>query len=132
MLDFFTDFADALVPIVAIIAVFGSPVLIALFYFRHLNRREQRLAETLQAMIGSSQEVPLELLQGLMGSRRDDREYLLRRGAIMGSLGIGISLFGWIGADSREVVGIGFLVLAVGLGYLGLAWVRRNNEQAAD
>lgn len=131
MLDWVTEIVDALVPIVAIVSTMGAPVVIAMLYFRHINRREQRLAEMLQAMIRSDQDVPVELLHGLMALRRDDIDYL-PRGAVLTSIGVGVGLFGWVGADSLEVVGIGLLIVAIGVGYLVLAKVRRDNKPAVD
>lgn len=130
MLDWVTEVVDALIPIVAIVSTMGVPVVIAILYFRHISRREQRLAEILQAMINSDQDVPVELLQGLMGSRRDDIDYM-PRGAVLTSIGVGVGLFGWVGADT-DIVGIGLLILAVGVGYLVLAKVRRDNDPAVD
>ena len=59
MLEWFTDFFDALVPIVAILGAFGTPLIVAMLYFRYLNLREQRLADTLQSIINSNQEIPV-------------------------------------------------------------------------
>lgn len=131
MLDWVIEIVDALVPIVAIVSTMVAPVVIAMLYFRHINRREQRLAEMLQAMIRSDQDVPVELLHGLMALRRDDIDYL-PRGAVLTSIGVGVGLFGWVGADSLEVVGIGLLIVATGVGYLVLAKVRRDNKPAVD
>ena len=48
MIDWFTEFADALVPLFGIVAFFGTPIAITMLYFRYLNLHEQRLADTLQ------------------------------------------------------------------------------------
>ena len=132
MLEWFTDFFDALVPIVAMLGAFGTPLIFAMLYFRYLNLREQRLAATLQSIINSNQEIPLELLDRMMGARKDDPHYSVCRGVMMTSLGIGVGLFGWVGTNSLSVVGIGLLIVCIGLGYLVFARVRGNDDLAAD
>ena len=132
MLEWFTDFFDALVPIVALLGAFGTPLIVAMLYFWYLNLREQRLADTLQSIINSNQEIPLELLDRMMGASKDDPHYSVRRGVMMTSLGIGVGLFGWVGTNSLSVVGIGLLIVCIGLGYLVFARVRGNDDLAAD
>lgn len=132
MIDWFTEFADALVPLFGIVAFFGTPIAITMLYFRYLNLREQRLADTLQSIINSNQEIPLELLDRMMGASKDDPHYSVRRGVMMTSLGIGVGLFGWVGTNSLSVVGIGLLIVCIGLGYLVFARVRGNDDLAAD
>lgn len=132
MIDWFTEFADALVPLFGIVAFFGTPIAITMLYFRYLNLREQRLADTLQSIINSNQEIPLELIDRMMGASKDDPHYSVRRGVMMTSLGIGVGLFGWVGTNSLSVVGIGLLIVCIGLGYLVFARVRGNDDLAAD
>ena len=132
MIDWFTEFADTLVPLFGIVAFFGTPIAITMLYFRYLNLREQRLADTLQSIINSNQEIPLELLDRMMGASKDDPHYSVRRGVMMTSLGIGVGLFGWVGTNSLSVVGIGLLIVCIGLGYLVFARVRGNDDLAAD
>ena len=132
MIDWFTEFADALVPLFGIVAFFGTPIAITKLYFRYLNLREQRLADTLQSIINSNQEIPVELLDRMMGARKDDPHYSVCRGVMMTSLGIGVGLFGWVGTNSLSVVGIGLLIVCIGLGYLVFARVRGNDDLAAD
>ncbi len=132
MIDWFTEFADALVPLFGIVAFFGTPIAITMLYFRYLNLHEQRLADTLQSIINSNQEIPLELLDRMMGASKDDPHHSVRRGVMMTSLGIGVGLFGWVGTHSLSVVGIGLLIVCIGLGYLVFARVRGNDDQAAD
>ena len=132
MLEWFTDFFDALVPIVAMLGAFGTPLIVVMLYFRYLNLREQRLADTQQSIINSNQEIPVELLDRMMGARKDDPHYSVCRGVMMTSLGIGIGLFGWVGTNSLSVVGIGLLIVCIGLGYLVFARVRGNDDLAAD
>ena len=132
MIDWFTEFADALVPLFSIVAFFGTPIAITMLYFRYLNLHEQRLAATLQSIINSNQEIPSELLDRMIGASKDDPHYSVRRGVMMTSLGIGVGLFGWVGTNSLSVVGIGLLIVCIGLGYLVFARVRGNDDQAAD
>ena len=132
MIDWFTEFADALVPLFGIVAFFGTPIAITMLYFRYLNLHEQRLAATLQSIINSNQEIPSELLDRMMGASKDDPHYSVRRGVMMTSLGIGVGLFGWVGTNSLSVVGIGLLIVCIGLGYLVFARVRGNDDLAAD
>ena len=132
MLEWFTDFFDALVPIVALLGAFGTPLIVAMLYFRYLNLREQRLADTLQSIINGNQEIPVDLLDRMMGASKDDPHHSLRRGVMMISLGIGVGLFGWVGMNSLAVVGIGLLIMCIGFGYLVFAIVQGNDDQAAD
>ncbi len=132
MIDWFTEFADALVPLFGVVAFFGTPIAITMLYFRYLNLHEQRLAATLQSIINSNQEIPSELLDRMMGASKDDPNYSVRRGVMMTSLGIGVGLFDWVGTNSLSVVGIGLLIVCIGLGYLVFAGVQGNGDLAAD
>ena len=58
---------DALVPLFAVVAIFGMPVFIILIIFYFDKRNKEQFHSTLQKLIESGQELSPELLQSIPG-----------------------------------------------------------------
>jgi hypothetical protein len=105
----------ALAPVICAI-VFGCPVAIVavLLYYRH--RKNVLLHRTLAAMIEKGTPIPPGLLAGdKEKAPRSD----LRRGVILASVGLGITIF--FLAQKDDAWGIGMIPFLIGIGYL-IVW----------
>ena len=121
---------EILIPIFGIVGVFGMPVFIVLivFYFEKINK--EQFHTTLQKLIESGQELSPDLLQSIPGYKVDKNgdKNDIRSGTITAAVGIGIALFGHIGAEEEALVGIGLLVFSIGLGILVYGIYNRNKK----
>ena len=115
-----------LLPILSVLAVFGSPVaILGLFlYFRH--RRNKMFHETLRAMVEKGVPIPPELLSGgatlANGSNLGRRGiHDLRNGLILIGLGAGVMLLGANAGFSK----LGLIPIFIGLAMIA-AWLIGN------
>lgn len=115
-----------LLPIISVLAVFGSPVAILalFFYFRH--RRNRMFHETLRAMVEKGVPIPPELLSGgatlANGSNLGRRGiHDLRNGLILIGLGVGVMLLGSSAGFSK----LGSIPIFIGLAMIA-AWLIGN------
>jgi hypothetical protein len=120
-----------LIPVIAILSVFGSPVVIIglFFYFRH--RRNSMLHETLRAMVEKGVPIPPELLAGggaalannFNAARRGITD--LRNGLILIGVGAGIMALG----SEAGFAKLGLIPLFIGVAMI-VAWLIGNKMKA--
>ena len=121
---------ELLVPLFAIVGVFGMPVFIVWIVHRYKGKGEQAFHDTLQELIKSGQELSPDVIAGFPGYRgsgsgkgykeRND----IRTGLITFGTGVGLALFGYV--IDTDLVGIGLLVLFIGLGILAYGMYAKN------
>lgn len=112
----------AIVPIVAIVFVFGLPALLifTIFYFRYKNRKAKyRLAE--QAL-ASGQQLPPEFFEGM------EKQDLRSKGIKNIFLGIGLFIFLWAITENFGLGCIGLLIMFTGFGQLVTYYTRPENR----
>lgn len=112
----------AIIPIVAIIFVFGLPALLIfiIFYFRYKNRKAKyRLAE--QAL-AKGQQLPPEFFEGM------ERQDLRSKGIKNIFLGIGLFIFLWAITENFGLGCIGLLVMFTGFGQVVTYFSRPENR----
>ena len=112
----------AIVPIVAIVFVFGLPALLIfiIFYFRYKNRKAKyRLAE--QAL-ASGQQLPPEFFEGM------EKQDLRSKGIKNIFLGIGLFIFLWAITENFGLGCIGLLIMFTGFGQLVTYYTRPENR----
>ena len=112
----------AIIPIVAIVFVFGLPALLIfiIFYFRYKNRKAKyRLAE--QAL-ASGQQLPPEFFESM------EKFDLRSRGIKNIFLGIGLFIFLWALTDEFGLGCIGLLIMFTGFGQLVTYYTRPENR----
>jgi len=120
---------DALVPLFAVVAIFGMPVFIILIIFYFDKRKKEQFHSTLQKLIESGQELSPELLQSIPGYKKENGERNdIRTGTITAAVGIGIALFGQFGVSETPLVGIGLLVFSIGLGILAYGIYNKDKK----
>lgn len=119
----------ALVPLFAVVAIFGMPVFIILIIFYFDKRNKEQFHSTLQKLIESGQELSPELLQSIPGYKKENGERNdIRTGTITAAVGIGIALFGQFGVSETPLVGIGLLVFSIGLGILAYGIYNKDKK----
>jgi hypothetical protein len=88
--------AGVVIPIVAILMVFGAPavtvILIVYFVFRHRERRQQLLNERIQRFLDAGQQLPESLMQATFEQPTTPIQHL-QHGILLLSLGIGLTVF---------------------------------------
>ncbi len=114
------DAAAIAIPIIAILMVFGAPaltvILVALFVFRHRERRQQLLNERIQKFLENGQPVPENLMED--GSSTPNGH--LNQGLILLGAGIGLTVF--LSLMTGFVIGsLGLILIGVGVAKI-LIW----------
>lgn len=107
---------ESLIPLIAIIFVFGMPVLIVMAVLRFRARRQQSVHDMVLKLADKGQPIPPELF---LEPGRKPRSAVATGLSLVGA-GIGLMGFFWF-ADAEEAMGLGFIPLMIGLGQL-LAW----------
>jgi|GEM_PF-6008517 hypothetical protein len=112
------------VPIVAILTVFGGPILLVIVLTRQSHKarqqRDRQRAETINRLLEAGKDIPVELLRedGALGPDRNLRKGLSNLGIGVGLL-LFLTLFLGIGIGS-----VGFIVIGLGLSQLAVwKWV---------
>lgn len=115
--------AATVVPVVAILAVFGGPVVvvlgIGLAFFAYQYRRRQLMHQTLNQMVEKGVDIPPHIAS-VFAEPKPDRDAPMRRGLLLSGLGIGLIIF-FFTIDVAIAAGVGAIPLSVGLAYL-LIW----------
>ncbi len=121
------DIIDAtmLIPIVAIVATFGMPVLIIflIFFFRYKNRKAKyRMAEQILA---SGQPLPGNFFSTSSTETADTRS----KGIKNAFLGLGLFIFLWAITDEFSIGCIGLLVMCIGLGQIVIHYTQEKKDK---
>lgn len=102
------------VPIIALLMVFGAPavtiVLVALFVFRHRERRQQLLNERIQKFLENGQPVP----ENLMEESSPTPARHLNQGLVLLGAGAGLTLFLTL-MNGFAIGSLGLILVGVGL-----------------
>lgn len=112
-----------LIPIVAITAVFGLPVLIVFisFFFNYKNKKAKyKLAEK---ALESGNPIPESLFQ------EANNNNIQRKGITNIFTGIGLFIFLWTITEEFSIGSIGLLVMFTGFGQLVIHYTQKNKEQ---
>jgi hypothetical protein len=110
------SFVEALVPIVAIVMVFGMPIAIVLAVLRYRTNRQKAVNEMVMKLADKGQAIPPELFLEQGHKRRSE----VSTGLSLVGAGVGLMGFFWF-AGAEEAIGIGFIPLMIGVGQL-IAW----------
>ena len=113
----------------AIIMVFGLPILIValICYFNYKNKQAKyRLASE---ALAAGKEIPRDLFKN---NDNDDNNNTLKKGIKNIFLGIGIGVFLWILTEEGGIAAIGFLIFCIGLGQVVTAYATRPKNTNTD
>lgn len=115
---------DWLVPVVAVLAVFGTPILIVWLVTRNSYRKKQLLMDNINRMVAEGRDIPPELLDAMEGEsprNMKDRGFTL--------IAVGLALFIWLtAAAGAEVGSLGLIPLFIGVARY-INW-KLDNRQA--
>lgn len=100
-----------MVPVIAILAVFGTPILIVWLVTRNSYRKKQLLMDNINRMVAEGRDIPPELLDAMEGeSPRNMKD----RGFTLIAVGLAISI--WLNiAAGPEVGSLGLIPLFIGV-----------------
>lgn len=115
-----------LIPIISIIAVFGTPILIVWLVTRNSYRKKQLLMDNINRMVAEGRDIPPELLDAMEGeSPRNMRD----RGFTL--IAVGLALFIWLTiADGPGMGSLGLIPLFIGIARF-LNWKLDNQNGQA-
>ncbi|MCS5586900.1 MAG: DUF6249 domain-containing protein [Porticoccaceae bacterium] len=128
------ELIDELVPIFAIVGVFGMPVFIVWIALHFNNKKKEQFHASLQKLIESGQELSPELLQSIPGYIEEDQKNSdIKSGTVLIGIGIGILFLGKFGLNSTVVWASGLLVASLGLALLafGIYAEKKNRDNTA-
>lgn len=114
---------DVLVPIVAIVMVFGLPVFIIGLLVWSRYKRRQLIHQSISVMVEKGVEIPPHLFD----EAKREPGSSMRRGVVM--IGVGLGLIAFFMFTGGSGVGIGFIPLLIGVAYL-VVWKLENHQAA--
>lgn len=130
-----SEIIDDIIPLTAIIATFGMPVLIVfvVFYFKH-RRRAENLAMA-REFLNKGMPVPAELLDPLNEESRftypgvpTDRSRLdLRKGFKLAFIGLGVTIALYISSPHSNTWGWGLIPTVMGIGFIISGWIESRS-----
>ena len=112
------------VDIVAVLMVFGMPIMIVAIVSYNARRKREMVHQTIERIVENGREVPGELLDAL-DKGKDGQSSSLRRAAFNIAVGAGIGIFLWNVAD-QEVATLGLIPLFIDISYLVIWWLERD------
>lgn len=122
------DAAAIAIPIIAILMVFGAPaltvILVALFVFRHRERRQQLLNERIQKFLENGQPVP----ENLMEESPPTPARHLNQGLVLLGAGAGLTLFLTL-VNGFAIGSLGLILVGVGIAKV-LIWKLAETRSA--
>jgi hypothetical protein len=117
------SFMGLLIGLIAVVLIFGTPIIIVLAAFRNRTNKQRMVNELALKLAEKGHAIPPELFAEAVREKSD-----LRRGIIWAAIGMGVVLFGAFDGDS-DIMGIGFIPLMIGVGFAVAAWL--ENKQKA-
>jgi len=117
------SFMGLLIGLVAVVLIFGTPIIIVLAAFRNRTNKQRMVNELALKLAEKGHPIPPELFVEAVRQKSD-----LRRGIIWAAIGMGVVMFGIFDGDS-DIMGIGFIPLMIGVGFAVAAWL--ENKQKA-
>jgi hypothetical protein len=105
-------FMGLLIGLVAVILIFGAPIIVVLASLRARTNRQKLINDLVLKLAEKGQPIPPELFQ----EHKQERSRGQRGGIIWAAVGVGLVIFGAFDQDS-DLMGIGFIPLMIGLGF---------------
>lgn len=119
---------SGVVPVIAILSVFGTPVLITGIIVLGWYNRQKRRMSLLEKIVESGQPIPEGLLNGEMDGAPKNAS--LRKGVVSLGAGAGIVIFGLF--VSHTLMAIGAIPVCMGLAYLLLWKLENKPDETSD
>lgn len=126
-----TNFFEGIIPIFAIVFVFGMPVAVVWIALNFSNRKREQFHASLQKLIDSGQELTPDLLQSIPGYVEEEKPMNdIKTGAILMGIGFGVAIIGKVGLSADIVMSAGLLVALLGFAFF--AYGIYDKKQNAD
>lgn len=122
------DPIEQIVPIVALLVIFGGPILIVAIVSRNNRRKREMVHQTIDHIIAQGKDVPVELLDAL--DKGSNGKSGLARGTVNIALGLGIGGM-FLANAGVGAASIGLIPLAIGLAQL-LVWKLEGPRKQND
>ena len=116
-------FMGLLIGLVAVILIFGTPIIIVLASLRARTSRQKLINDVVLRLAEKGQPIPPELFL----ENKQERNRGQRGGIIWAAVGVGLIIFGAFNRDS-DLMGIGFIPLMIGLGFFLANRLERKQE----
>jgi Domain of unknown function (DUF6249) len=123
MLDI--DSMSGLVAVLAVILVFGTPVIIVIAILIHKARRTQRIHQTVVALAEKGLPIPPDLFVDRPSA---DSTSPLHKGVVLIAVGVGLTIFFLSMPDRHGAWGVGMIPLLIGVGYL-IVWKLEGKKE---
>ena len=119
------DSMGGLVAMLAVILVFGTPIIIVIVILMHKARRTQRIHQTVVALAEKGLPIPPELF---IDKPSADTTSPLHKGVVLVAVGAGLTIFFLSMADRHAPWGVGMIPLLIGVGYL-IVWKLEGKKE---
>ena len=118
----------AIIAMMTVILVFGTPVIIVLAILMHRARRTQRIHETVLKLAEKGLPIPPDLF---IDRPPEDMRSSLHKGVVLIAVGLGLTIF-FLTLPERNVPwGVGMIPLLIGIGYMIVWWLESRKENKA-
>jgi hypothetical protein len=118
------EWMGMVIAVVAIVFVFGMPIVIVLAALRQRTVRQKLINEVVLKLADKGQPIPPELFAEAVRERSD-----LRRSVLWMAVGAGIVLWGACSLDT-DTIGFGFIPFMIGLGFFVAARLDQKQKDA--
>ena len=123
---------ELLVPIAAVMGVFGMPVFIVWMARHFSNKKKELFHASLQKLIDSGQEMNPESLRSIPVYLAAHWSHDIKTGAVLIGIGLGVVLLGYFGLSNRVVWSSGLLVAILGAGFFGYGLDAKKDDLETD
>ncbi|MBL6750853.1 MAG: hypothetical protein ISP90_10045 [Nevskia sp.] len=118
------EWMGMVIAVVAIVVVFGTPIVIVLAMLRQRTTRQKLINDVVLKLADKGHPIPPELFAQAVRERSD-----LRRSVLWMAAGAGIVLYGLCSWDT-DVMGVGFIPLMIGVGFFVAARLEQKQKDA--
>jgi hypothetical protein len=119
------DSMGGLVAMLAVVLVFGTPIIIVIAILIHKARRTQRIHQTVVALAEKGLPIPPDLF---VDKRSADSTSPLHKGVVLIAVGAGLTIFFLSLPDRHAPWGVGMIPLLIGVGYL-IVWKLEGKKE---
>ena|SRR5438132_4012360 len=114
-----------IVALLAVILVFGTPIIIVIAILIHKARRTRALHDTVVRLAEKGLPIPPDLF---IDKPSEDMRSSLHKGVVLIAVGLGLVIFFLTIPDRHAPWGVGMIPLLIGVGYLIVWWLESRKE----
>jgi len=122
------DGMKGVIALMAVILLFGTPVIIVIAILAHKTRRTKAIHDTVVRLAEKGLPIPPDLF---VDKPPEDMRSSLHKGVVLIAVGLGLTIF-FLTIPERNVPwGVGMIPLLIGVGYLIVWWLESKKETKA-